>query len=215
MQQEKIRIIPASMWKKHPRSEERSTCVSPRMRRKNAFTLIELLVVVLILGILTAIALPQYQKAIERTRNARLLATLDTFVKAQKMYYLEHGTYATTFDQLDVPAPTGTCWAGPTDWHYTDCKRNADFMIRITKYFNDTVAIGMAINACKNGSCEPARGYEYMFTNFCFYGHCTQPNGSLLLTPGLYCKGYSRSSPNPCDPSLWITDHAGSWHSIK
>ena len=57
------------------------------------FTLIELLVVVLIIGILAAVALPQYNKAVKKTQGAEAFAALETFDKAISAYYLEHGTY--------------------------------------------------------------------------------------------------------------------------
>ena len=66
------------------------------------FTLIELLVAVLIIGILAAVAMPQYQLMVDRTHAAKLLPILTQARLAQKRYYLEHGSYATAWDQLDV-----------------------------------------------------------------------------------------------------------------
>ena len=68
---------------------------------KKAFTLIELLVVVLIIAILAAIALPQYQKAVEKTKVAPLFSILHTIYQAQQVYFMTHGKYATSFDKLD------------------------------------------------------------------------------------------------------------------
>ncbi len=72
------------------------------------FTLIELLVVVLVIGILAAVALPQYQKAVMKSRYAALKNLVTTLATAQQVYYLAHGTYAQTFDELDIQMPLST-----------------------------------------------------------------------------------------------------------
>ena len=58
---------------------------------KRGFTLIELLVVVLIIGILSAVALPQYTTAVEKARVAEALTTLNYMQKQLIMYHLETG----------------------------------------------------------------------------------------------------------------------------
>ncbi len=68
------------------------------------FTLIELLVVVLIVGILAAVAVPQYQKAVLKSRATEAWATLDAINKALAAKNLEMGTHNAgyTFDQLAI-----------------------------------------------------------------------------------------------------------------
>ena len=68
------------------------------------FTLIELLVVVLIIGILAAVVVPQYQKAVWKSRMTHLISLQKSIALAQKAYYLAHGTYPTQFSQLDISA---------------------------------------------------------------------------------------------------------------
>ncbi len=75
------------------------------------FTLIELLVVVLIIGVLTAAAMPAYQKAVERSRMVEAVNLLDSIAQAQERRYMNVNRYSLDFRGLGV-APKGA--SGPT-----------------------------------------------------------------------------------------------------
>ena len=75
------------------------------------FTLIELLVVVLIIGILTAVAIPQYEKSIARSRTAEAMVTAKTIVDAAAIYATIYRKCPGSLDDLDVKvSPNGKNW---------------------------------------------------------------------------------------------------------
>lgn len=73
--------------------------------KKDGFTLIELLVVVLIIGILAAIALPQYQKAVDKARASEAVQMLSKIVNAENTFFLATGTFTQNLTDLDIEVP--------------------------------------------------------------------------------------------------------------
>ncbi|WP_428049607.1 type IV pilin protein [Candidatus Avelusimicrobium caledoniensis] len=119
----------------------------------SAFTLIELLVVVLIIGILAAVALPQYQKAVEKSRAAQVLPLLKSVYNAAEAYYLANGKAASSFDDLSVDIP----WTGTRKWYdnyASPVKSNNDWSLQL--YFDaakkePAISIGRLTGKYKGG----------------------------------------------------------------
>ena len=66
------------------------------------FTLIELLVVVLIIGILASVALPQYTKAVAKSRYSQLITAGKSLKDAMEVYYMANGNYPQYWGDLDI-----------------------------------------------------------------------------------------------------------------
>ncbi len=88
---------------------------------KKGFTLIEMLVVVLIIGILSGIALPQYQVAVAKAKISSMLPLMRHWKDAYTLWKLQHGEYYTG-GSSDYGLPTasdlGVNW--PSDWECDD-----------------------------------------------------------------------------------------------
>lgn len=71
------------------------------------FTLIELLVVVLIIGVLAAVALPKYQRAVDKARFAEMRAMVHTMFRVERVYYMANNKFSLNLSELDVQPPAG------------------------------------------------------------------------------------------------------------
>lgn len=81
------------------------------LNKKNqdeGFTLIELLVVIIIIGILSAIALPSFLNQANKAKQSEAKQYVGSLNRAQQAYYLENSSFGSTIDQLAIGIKTQT-----------------------------------------------------------------------------------------------------------
>ena len=141
----------------------------------HAFTLIELLVVVLIIGILAAVALPQYQKAVLKSRYVQTKLLTKMLADSEELYYLNNGVYANSFEELDIsmPAPSGANL--DSNW--------------VRSQFGSCMLRATGDECGKQVSCSLYEGNTALITYSMYLHHatchtnkrmCSVPNGSAL-----------------------------------
>ena len=129
---------------------------------KQGFTLIELLVVVLIIGILSAVAVPQYQKAVEHARSAEALTLMAAMSESAQRYYDQHESWPSDFSQLDVEIPVfeGTSHGGKS-FHLEFVIAVNDFVIMaIRRNPAHTYTLSTTITPQEDGSYSVVRSCD-------------------------------------------------------
>ena len=130
-------------------------------RNQQAFTLIELLVVVLIIGILAAAALPQYEKAVEKSRATEGIMSVRAIAKANDVYFLANGEYADSLEELDIDfggtEKSGT-WVTSKILQFFECRPHNNGQTASSKAFcrrRDANRYGSYFFACaiSDGRC--------------------------------------------------------------
>ena len=72
-------------------------------RHMHGMTLMELMVVVVIIGILTAIAFPNYREFVARAKRTEAKAALLQIATNQERFYLQNSTFTTDMTMLGFP----------------------------------------------------------------------------------------------------------------
>ena len=151
-----------------------------------AFTLIELLVVVLVIGILAAIALPQYQKAVEKSRAAQALTLLKTVGNAFEAHHQANGEWATSFDELAVDIP----WTGTTKFTGVaqDARSNGQWSIQIELYETSVALMMGRLDGKYRGSVFYLTFHGAVRDIFCAERKAgSNPVFDTSLADGAYC----------------------------
>ena len=141
------------------------------------FTLIELLVVVLILGILAAMAMPQYFKAVERSRMTEAVTLLSNIASAQQRKYLQINAYAKDYRGLDVAPAGATGSAYYTKGNVAKGTKGNGFVVTLSATNAYTTGFATATREANGNSKDTGLNYQYNLVRY-YASDLTQCNGS-------------------------------------
>jgi len=110
-----------------------------RIRSEGGFTLLELLVVIAIIGILAAIAIPQFGGYRRRAFDAQVRTSVKNLVTAQEAYFVDSDTY-------------GTGGGDTAQFTSRGFKQSLSVDITTTGTSVDFIITGTAVSGCSSGT---------------------------------------------------------------
>ena len=135
-------------------------------RNVGGFTLIELLVVVLIIGILSAVALPQYQKTVLKSRTAEAWANINALRKAGLVYCLENPSeYVSSSSPLSIDVEDSNYFHYNISGDCSDSRVVAQAHYQKGSMYLAIVEEGTRV--CKGDLCPDVGFSSYGSGNFC------------------------------------------------
>ncbi|KAM3097762.1 type IV pilin-like G/H family protein [Phormidesmis sp. 146-35] len=157
-------------------------------KEDKGFTLIELLVVIIIIGILSAIALPSFLNQANKAKQSEARQYVGTLNRAQQAYFLESSTFATSITSLAKPVKGDT-----TNYRYAD---DGDrFTVNNLKATNENVVIyGTSLKAALKSYVGMAAIAQ------------ADPNTSEATTLAVLCESKNPQTTNATTPTLTATN---------
>lgn len=152
---------------------------------KKGFTLTEILVVIIIIGLLTAIAVPGYRKAVEKAKAVQAVSILNDAAKAEQVFALATSRYTKYWDDLVINHPNMVagavyCLEGTNTPNQEDCDNDSTYKVKLTVGNPDTNSVVMATRMLNN----PYSDYKL----FKF----------MDGDPNIYCKSAATSPTDIC-----------------
>ncbi|PSW60495.1 prepilin-type cleavage/methylation domain-containing protein [Photobacterium kishitanii] len=125
------------------------------MNKQQGFTLIELMIVVAIIGVLSAIAVPAYQKYVAKAEGAAALSTLTGLKTNAEAFTVENGTFPKTANSTEVGTPSSALGTITYPSTATDGSGHILFSFTSTKVspLNSSVKIALKRDASGTWSC--------------------------------------------------------------
>ena len=85
--------------------EMKGQALNVEFRMNRGFSMIEVIVVVVVIGIMLAVALPKYNRVVEKSRQAEAFTNLANIRASQARHYAEKGEWADDWEDLDAEEP--------------------------------------------------------------------------------------------------------------